>query len=309
MDKPPTDAPRSSVPSSDSHDAVAEAWRGVTETVSTLPAFMQEIAPLSPDAHDDGISGRYWFRGQTNALWGLEPSLMRMTRNVRDIPDRARALEDAARREFMSKAHLFIDAGHLAKVKTTPCWWAIMQHHGAPTRLLDWSVSPYVAAYFACQQDGLQQDGAVWCFCHSQLRAAFRTEYGSELPDFTLSETEDSTGAVAKLHQQLANPGDRVAVAPLEFKFFSSTRMAEQQGRFTMSLAIHQDHRHIITAVHRHVKRLIIPHAAKPAFLTELRRMNITAAALFPGVDGLGRSVAELTSLGTSFKEAHQFTV
>ena len=46
------------------------------------------------------------------------------------------------------------------------------------------------------------------------------------------------------------------------------------------------------------MKKIIIPHSAKPDFLSELRRMNITAAALFPGVDGLGRSIAELTSLG-----------
>jgi hypothetical protein len=42
----------------------------------------------------------------------------------------------------------------------------------------------------------------------------------------------------------------------------------------------------------------IIPHKIKPDFLAELRRMDITAAALFPGVDDLGRSIAELTSLG-----------
>ena len=64
-----------------------------------------------------------------------------------------------------------------------------------------------------------------------------------------------------------------------------------------------------ITAVHpvlgiatkiarTHLKKIVIPHKIKPDFLAELRRMNITAAALFPGVDGLGRSIADLTSLG-----------
>jgi len=111
------------------------------------------------------------------------------------------------------------------------------------------------------------------------------------------------------LHQRLAEVNAEQAVAPLAFKFFSSPRMAEQQGRFTMSLAIHQDHACMISAIRTHVKRLIIPYAAKPAILAELRRMNITAAALFPGIDGLGRSIAELTSLGIAFKDSHQFTV
>ena len=47
-----------------------------------------------------------------------------------------------------------------------------------------------------------------------------------------------------------------------------------------------------------HLKKIVIPHKIKPDFLAEQRRMNITAAALFPGVDVLGRSIADLTSLG-----------
>jgi hypothetical protein len=286
---------------------VGELWSQASQTVGTLQQFIDAVAPLSPDsgAYE---SGQYWYRGQTNVAWGLESSLMRITRNVRDQPRVALTLEEAALKEFMSKAHLFVEPSHLAKVKTTPCWWAIMQHFGAPTRLLDWTVSPYVAAYFAAHQDGVGNDGAVWCFCHSRLHDVFRSEYG-DLPDFTQSEAEDTTGTVRRLHQRLAEVNAEQAVAPLAFKFFSSPRMAEQQGRFTMSLAIHQDHACMISAIRTHAKRLIIPYAAKPAILAELRRMNITAAALFPGIDGLGRSIAELTSLGIAFKDSHQFTV
>ena len=284
-----------------------DLWNDVTVPVRTVQQFMDAIAPLAPDS-GEYQSGEYWYRGQTNATWGLESSLMRMTRNVKHEPTWALKLEGAALTEFMSKAHLFVEPSHLAKVKTMPCWWALMQHFGAPTRLLDWTVSPYVAAYFAAHQDGNENDGEIWCFCHSRLRQAFRSEYG-DLPDFTQSETEDPTGRVERLHQQLAKSHTTAAVAPLEFKFFSSPRMAEQQGRFTMSLAIHQDHCAMISAIKTHAKRLTIPHDSKPSFLAELRRMNITAAAMFPGIDGLGRSIAELTSLGTSFKESHQFTV
>ena len=49
-----------------------------------------------------------------------------------------------------------------------------------------------------------------------------------------------------------------------------------------------------------HLKKIVIPHKIKPRFLVEPRRMNIIAASLLPGVDGLGRSIAELTSLDTT---------
>jgi hypothetical protein len=274
-----------------------EAWDRAAVPVDSLEAFVKVIAPMAPDSKSK-VSGNYWYRGQTNVDWSLETSFLRMTRHLAKEREEALSLEDAARQEFMSKVHLFIDPGNMTKVKTIPCQWALMQHHGAPTRLLDWTASPYVAAYFAAQQDGSDRDGAVWCFCHRRLRKAFVKEYGSEPPDLTRTEDEDS--AVRALHAALQNPAAESSVLPLEFKFFSSARMAEQQGRFTMCLRVHQDHVCIASRVPAtHLKKIIIPHKIKPDFLAELRRMNITAAALFPGVDGLGRSIAELTSLGT----------
>jgi FRG domain-containing protein len=273
-----------------------EQWDRTSVTVESLADFVKVITPLAPDSRSKA-SGTYWYRGQTNAEWGLETSFLRMTRHLAKQREEAIELEDEARQEFMSRAHLFIDAGNMDKVKTIPCRWALMQHHGAPTRLLDWTASPYVAAYFATQQDGSDRDGAVWCFCHRRLHAAFVKEYGSEPPDLTRTEDEDP--AVKRLHDALRNPSARPSVLPLEFRFFSSARMAEQQGRFTMCLRVHQDHVCIAARVPQsHLKKIIIPHRIKPDFLAELRRMNITAAALFPGVDGLGRSIAELTSLG-----------
>ena len=213
----------------------------------------------------------------------------------------------------MSKAHLFIDNGQLTKVKTIPCWWALMQHHGAPTRLLDWSASPYVAAYFAAQQDGTNSDGAVWCFCHTRLGERFERDYaaltaqegGEPTPFPDLTKDADDDPDVDALHSHLADPHTEALVAPLEFKFFSTPRMAEQQGRFTLCLRVHEDHDCIAEKVPRsHLRKIHIPYESKTDFLAELRRMNITAAALFPGVDGLGRSIAELTSLGSHFEDA-----
>lgn len=282
--------------------ATRDRWNRRVVIVESLPRFVEAVSPLAQNS-GAAESGEYWFRGQTNAEWGLETSFLRMTRHLAELSQEVIRLEDAARQEFMSKAHLFIDPGSMGKVRTIPCWWALMQHHGAPTRLLDWSVSPYVAAYFAAHQDGSDRDGAVWCFCHKRLFSAFVKEYGAEPPDFTTDENENSE--VKRLHAALRDPASRPSVLPLEFKFFSSPRMAEQQGRFTMCLRPDQDHTCIAAKIKpTHLKKIIIPYKAKPDFLAELRRMNITAAALFPGVDGLGRSIAELTSLGARHASA-----
>jgi FRG domain-containing protein len=283
-----------------SNSGADKIWQDCEVSVKTLADFVREIDVLIPNSNT-GEATYYWFRGQSNHEWDLEPSFLRITGRLGLTLKEAIDLELAAQREFRSNAHLYVNANLLDKVRTNPCWWAVMQHHGAPTRLLDWSTSPYVAAYFAAQQDGTGKDGAVWCFCSGQLRNTFQQKYKSAFPDFTKTDQEDTS--VRKLHKRLHDPKAVSFVAPLTFPFVSSERIAKQQGTFTMCLRIHQKHNCISEQVGpEYVKRILIPHESKPGLLAQLRRMNITASAMFPGIDGLGRSVAELAALGAMYR-------
>lgn len=86
-------------------------------------------------------------------------------------------------------------------------------------------------------------------------------------------------------------------------------RMAAQQTYFSMSSQILSDHETVLSEAipepespQKFVK-LLIPPDKKIQFMRHLRRLNITARALFPGVDGLGRSIRELATLGTLWKQ------
>jgi hypothetical protein len=167
-----------------------------------------------------------------------------------------------------------------------------MQHHGAPTRLLDWTISPYIAAYFAVQQEGSKQDGAIWCFCSNILRDSIEQTFGELPPDFHEPRAEEWYA------NQLRKLANHSIVMPLEFSFPSSERMVAQQGRFTMCFAPLSGHDCLIQQVQpKYVRKLVIPNGKKVELLRRLREMNITGSALFPGVDGLGQSVAELIML------------
>ncbi len=67
------------------------------------------------------------------------------------------------------------------------------------------------------------------------------------------------------------------------------------------------DHGHVIAATSGYTtpemphRKLIIPNQLKPDFLRHLRRLNITARSLFPGIDGFGRSVSELVRICTHY--------
>jgi hypothetical protein len=67
--------------------------------------------------------------------------------------------------EFQAKARLHMDARDLPPLDQRLCWLALMQHHRVPTRLLDFTYSPYVALYFALRdrsQEELKKPAAVW---------------------------------------------------------------------------------------------------------------------------------------------------
>lgn len=90
------------------------------------------------------------FRGLQDADWPLLSSLSRYLHNY--VPDKAtwRSREERAFRIFRRKAHNYLpDASVLDD--DVRCL-ALMQHHGAPTRMLDFTKSPFVAAFFALER-------------------------------------------------------------------------------------------------------------------------------------------------------------
>jgi hypothetical protein len=164
-----------------------------------------------------------------------------------------------------------------------------MQHHGVPTRLLDWTASPYVATYFAVESDW-EHDGAVFVMHPSTV---------NNLP------REDARADAGYFAKALAEAGSSQVLA------FSaahlSERMAAQQGHFTLCANPCGDQGELIRAActappfddedSPNAVKLVIPASLKPTFLLQLRTMNVTGRSLFPGADGFGRSLLEATRL------------
>src|ERR1035438_770590 len=118
--------------------------------------FDRTLEYLTKKAHNT------FFRGQVDYSWGLQTKLGRTLEKVGNPNLNAIAFESsmigAFKREYSahseSRPH---DADLLG-------WLARMQHYGAPTRLLDWTLSPQIALYFACRDLDKDTDGAVWLF-------------------------------------------------------------------------------------------------------------------------------------------------
>ena len=80
----------------------------------------------------------YLARGQSRADWPLKPSLQRCVGSTPSVMQ-VLQLEEDALNDFVSQALLHLRPDFLGSPQNRSQLWAIMQHHGAPTRLLDWT--------------------------------------------------------------------------------------------------------------------------------------------------------------------------
>ena len=168
-----------------------------------------------------------------------------------------------------------------------------MQHFGCPTRLLDWTGSPYVAAYFAVA-DGADCDGAVWIFDTAPLLEG----PPSTKPGVKLAQRQFFSSMTRRdffWERKIANLIMPISMATHHL------RLSAQQGAFTVASSP-GNHGDIIdnsfaNSNHGHCHKFVIPTAQKTEILSKLIKMNVSASSLFPGLDGLGRAARDLLRL------------
>jgi hypothetical protein len=246
------------------------------------------------------------FRGQSDASWHLVTALDRAvvktfsvdtphvqsTTTMRvNIAENEKTLLLA----FQRGAH-----HHLARTPhhdQTIDWLAMMQHYGAPTRLLDWTRSPYVALYFALQGT-TKGDASIWSidmkWFEERSLQLVRQQHPA-WPDG--SDFRASYEYTNRLVLRNDNPNVIVPVTTLEL----NERMAAQQGHFLCSLRLDINFTSLLlgmlirpSPVRRQVvSKIVINTGQRIPFLKELRRMNIHSASLFPGLDGFSRSLVD----------------
>lgn len=117
------------------------------------------------------LPNHFAFRGQANADWGLTSTLERVI-GRRWSAENARRFESYSLQLFQSKYHIYSGSEHIPTSKLS--WLSVMQHYGVPTRLIDFTTSPYIALYFALETyDPLSQnDFAVYAVDYTAVMEA-----------------------------------------------------------------------------------------------------------------------------------------
>lgn len=155
------------------------------------------------------------------------------------------------------------------------CLLGLAQHHGLPTPLLDWSESPYIAAFFAFA-DAVENQGSRKDSTHVRIYGLTKDFQSAYSPDI-ISLTSPDPGAWC------------LAVSP---RF--NPRLNAQQGIFVVTNVADLEDLLMLWSKRSGKPAIVaadIPISAAADALRDLRYMGLTASTLFPGLDGVCRNM------------------
>jgi hypothetical protein len=247
------------------------------------------------DVLEDLASAGWAFRGHSDAGWPLESSLTRYLTTFGGAPDKWLARETKILKTFKRKAHLLLSG--TPESDETLEWLALMQHHGAPTRLLDFTWSPYVAAFFALER--ATNDAAIWAISSGRSVPNFRGFHISKLLNqiLGLDRPEAVTPRHPRKFEEPAAGGvrtkrERYPPAMMGEPVLMNQRMTTQAGTFVIpTMRVDAPLESIVPASSIFKVRLLTKSLRRET-MDRLYNMNINNATLFPGIDGLARSLA-----------------
>lgn len=220
----------------------------------------------------------YVYRGLSDADYRLETSLMRLGGNYAEM-------EQHLLRNFRKYAHR-----NIVERDTLWHWLSLAQHHGLPTRLLDWTVSPLVAAHFAtANTDKFHCDGAIWAVdyrkAHALMPEPFKRALAEEGAEFFTVEL------LARLVETL-HALDHLQPDPFQLFFEPPSiddRIVNQFALFSVMSSSTADLSQWLAGHPDLWCKIVIPAELKWEFRDRLDQANITERVLFPGLDGLSR--------------------
>jgi hypothetical protein len=221
----------------------------------------------------------YAFRGHALADEALSSALTRFSAGRNSA-----ALEQHLLRNFRKYAH-----GEAVEGGSIWHWLALAQHRGLPTRLLDWTYSPFVALHFATANLAcMHQDGAVWSIdfveANRLLPARLRRILDAEGSDTLTVEMLAGFTTLARF--------DRLARRP--FVVFLEPpsidpRIVNQFALFSLMSGASSSLGEWLRGAPHLARCIVIPADLKWEIRDKLDQLNINERVLFPGLDGLSR--------------------
>lgn len=217
------------------------------------------------------------FRGLPDDSYSLNTSLMRMGEKCAQI-------EGHLLRNFKKYA-----MRNVVEHDSFWYWLSVAQHHGLPTRLMDWTFSPYVALHFVTANTDLYgRDGVIWCLnykkVHQQLPGLLSNVLANEGADvFTI----EMLSRIPSLQEF-----DGLSVEPFTLFFEPPSiddRIVNQYALFSVVSNPTVGPQSWLKDRPDLYQKIYVAKELKWEIRDKLDQANINERVLFPGLDGLSR--------------------
>lgn len=249
-------------------------------SVDSLTRFIDAVDETQRVLGSNGL----WFRGHASTRWKLVPSL------YRGLADRSWERTFFVR--FQGSA--YSRGTDLPNQDDISKWLCLMRHYGLPTRLLDWSRSPLVAAYFALQERPFRTP-VIWALNPFALNSHF----GTAAPVLTLRDGTPDEGLRAQLNEILSsmeradnsgtsnNASSVLAVIPPEI----DNRVLVQRSCFTIHGVQHplQD----LRLSKQFLVKIVIADGAANRIARSLDTLGYEKSVLFPDLANLASQLCK----------------
>jgi hypothetical protein len=256
-----------------------DGQRPATITVSSWVELLDELYRQSWDDSIERFRSPYIFRGVGIPSIDLSTSLQRLASGHEDIGK----LERHLLRNFRKYAHANAAAGN-----SVWNWLALATHHRLPTRLLDWTYSPFVALHFATENLARYDTaGVVWCLNHREANQRLPEELRTQLEEegsnvFTVDMLTSVADSLEKL-QALSRKDFVVFLEPPSL----DARIVNQFALFSLMSRADRRLDEWLLGQPELSRKIIIPAELKWEIRDKLDQAGITERMLFPGIDGL----------------------
>jgi hypothetical protein len=272
-----------------------------------LDSVFRELTEL----RDNNTEDIEWiYRGLPDSGYLLQTSLERAFNKWFSgglDPDRALHIEGGLIRSFKRQCYHYIT--NVPDSQNIMEWLALMRHHGAPTRLLDWSYSFFAGVYFAVETVDPERDCSVWALNQKWAWTRDKDLYKG------LMEPIDNKGLDTDPNVMELETFRDVFMAKKPFvcpinAYRLNERLVIQQGTFLCPGDISKSFEENLTALapirdskadfEDHLWEIRIkkdPPDLRKKILRKLHRMNMNRATLYPGLDGFAQSL-DITLMG-----------
>lgn len=248
----------------------------------SLDAYLSIVSStLKEWKFDSDDVGKAWYRGQQRKHWPLVPKIVR-------IGCARRETEDEIREEFALRAPALTHSDPLP----TNEWdlYFLMQHYGAPTRLLDWTESPVIGLYFALRDNPGYYDSSVWMLDPYDLNQVSIKKSEVISPSALGVNPNDIRRVARWLPKRWSNsqiPELPVAIFPTHI----ARRISSQRSCFTIHGRRESGFLKFSKGQSPSLKKIIIPAHAASKIRLDIQSFGIDETTIFPDLEGLARAL------------------